>query len=326
MASRAQKIRLAVFFLVASGLLLLFLLAVGGSHLVGTRDLYTIQFRGVSVGGLTEGAQVKYQGITVGRVERIYVSPQDITAIVVEITVEPAKVSNAIRRDTQAAISNLGITGLKYIELIAGSQQSEPLPPGSQIPTSASFLSRLEERADVITNKMEQALDRINELLAPANQQEFARLMTRAADLTEHLDQVVQENRQPLGQAAVNLALASQHLAGSAVTLDATMDSLRNLLTGSKLQSTVANMQVVSQQLRRQMEGPVPQLIANLNTTVANIDETFAHVDQTLGATRTNILRAMQDLEETLQNVRETTEIVRDNPSVLIRGGGRTSE
>ncbi|MFA6107947.1 MAG: MlaD family protein [Candidatus Latescibacterota bacterium] len=326
MASRAQKIRLAVFFLVASGLLLLFLLAVGGSHLVGSRDLYTIQFRGVSVGGLTEGAQVKYQGIAVGRVERIYVSPQDITAIVVEITVEPAKVSNAIRRDTQAAISNLGITGLKYIELIAGSQQSEPLPPGSQIPTSASFLSRLEERADVITNKMEQALDRINELLAPANQQEFARLMTRAADLTEHLDQVVQENRQPLGQAAVNLALASQHLAGSAITLDATMDSLRGLLTGRKLQSTVGNMQVVSQQLRQQMEGPVPQLIANLNTTVANIDETFAHIDQTLGATRTNILRAMQDLEETLQNVRETTEIVRDNPSVLIRGGGRTSE
>lgn len=326
MASRAQKIRLAVFFVVVNGLLLLFLLAVGGTRLVRSRDLYTIEFRGVSVGGLTEGAQVKYQGITVGRVERIYVSPQDITTIVVEITVEPAKVTNAIRRDTQAAIYNLGITGLKYIELIAGSQQAEPLPPGSRIPASESFLSNLQERADVIGNKLEQALDRINELLAPANQREFSRLMTRAADLTEHLDQVVQENRQPLGQAAVNLALASQHLAGSAVTLDATMDSLHGMLTGRKLQSTVGNMQVVSQQLRRQMEGPVPKLIADLNTTVANIDETFAHIDQTLGATRNNILRAMQDLEETLQNVRETTEIVRDNPSVLIRGGGRASE
>jgi phospholipid/cholesterol/gamma-HCH transport system substrate-binding protein len=326
MATRAQKIRLAVFFLAANGLLLLILGAVAGTRLMSAREEYSIEFRGVSVSGLNEGAQVKYQGITVGRVERIYVSPADIAAVIVDITVEPAKVSHAIRTDTQAAISNAGITGLKSIELIPGSPTAARLRSGSRIPASTSFLTNLRERADLLGNKMEQALDHLNEALGPANQRELSRLVTRAADLAEHLDQAVQENRPPVNQAALNLALASQHLANSAVSLDATTDSLHRLLTGRRLQSTVGNLQVVSQQLRQQLEGPVPKLVADLTTTVAHIDETFAHVDQTLGATRSNILRAMQDLEETLQNVRETTEIIRDNPSVLIRGGGRASE
>lgn len=326
MATKAQKVRLALFFLIASGLLVLFLLVVVGSHLIKQRDFYTIEFKGISVGGLVEGAQVKYQGITVGRVERIYVSPRDVAAVVVEISVDPIKVPNAIRIDTQAALYNLGITGLKYIELIAGSQSAPSLPPGSQIPASESFLSNLEERADIISNKVEQALDRVNLFLAPENQQQFARLIAGAADLVESLGQLVQENRQPLNQTAVNLALASQHLASSAVALDATVDSLNRLIAGRKLQTTVTNLQLSSQQLRKQLEGPVPQLIGNLNATAVNLDRTFTHIDQTIGATRNNILRAMQDLEETLQNIRETTEIVRDNPSVLIRGGGRPSE
>ncbi len=58
MATRAQKVRLALFFLIALSALGLFLAAVIGTHLLGKRDLYTIEFTGTPVSGLNKGAAV----------------------------------------------------------------------------------------------------------------------------------------------------------------------------------------------------------------------------------------------------------------------------
>lgn len=324
MATRAQKIRLAVFFVVAGGVLTAFLFFVAGSHLLRKRDFYRIEFEGISVGGLSEGAQVKYQGITVGRVEDTYISADHLATVVVEISVEPNKVPNAIRTNTQARIFYLGITGLKYIELIAGTEDAPPLPPGSKIQSSETFLSNIEERADILTEKIEQALNNVNLLLNAENRGQFTRLLANTGDLMENASLLVHENRPSIREATTNLALMSQSLAHIAANLQATTDSLHHLLTGETLQHTVTDLQVATHQMRQQMDGPLPELIANLNVMVANMNNTFTRVDQTVGASRGNILRAMQDLEETLQNIRETTEVIRDNPAVLIRGGGRT--
>ena len=95
---------------------------------------------------------------------------------------------------------------------------------------------------------------------------------------------------------------------------------IQYLFTNQRLDQTLTDLQVTIYQLRQQMEGPIPMLVARIDTMVGNIDQTFIGIDQTVGASRQNLLHAMQDLEETLQNVRETTEIIRDNPAILIRG------
>jgi hypothetical protein len=115
----------------------------------------------------------------------------------------------------------------------------------------------------------------------------------------------------------------SHGLADATTHLQAIADSLHHLLTGEKLENTVTDLQIATHRMRQQMDGPLPELVANLNVMVTHMDNTFTHLDQTVSASRGNILRAMQDLEEALQNIRETTEIIRDNPAVLIRGGGR---
>ena len=75
MATPAQKRRLALFFIVSAGILIVFLIVVAGSHLLEERDGYIVEFEDISVGGLNKGAAVKYQGIKVGRVENTYISP-----------------------------------------------------------------------------------------------------------------------------------------------------------------------------------------------------------------------------------------------------------
>ena len=321
MATRPQKIRLALFFIVSSALLALFFVVVAGSHLLRKRDSYFIEFTGVAVSGLNKGAAVKYLGFNVGRIEGIAISPDDLAKVVVEITVERRKAENAIRNDTQARMASLGITGLKYIELFGGSASSEILRPGSSIAASETFFSNLQERAEVLSSKIEQSIDRLNALLSGENQRVFTDMLHNAGQLMSTATELVHENRESVDETAANVATATRSLADASANMAVTADSLHALLVGARLQQTVSDVQITMQRLREQMDGPFPLLVARMDTMVHNIDRTFVGIDQTVGASRQNLLRAMQDLEETLQNVRETTEMIRDNPSVLIRGG-----
>ena len=321
MATRAQKIRLALFFIASSAVLALFFIVVAGSHLLRERDSYNIEFTDVAVSGLNKGAAVKSLGFNVGRIENIAISPDDLAKVVVEISIERRKAENAIRTDTQARMASLGITGLKYIELFGGSDSAAILPPGSSIAASETFFSNLQERAEVLSSKIEQSIDRLNTLLSGENQRVFTDMLRNAGDLMSTANELVQDNRESVDETAVNIAATTRSLADASATMAVTADSLHALLVGAKLQQTVSDVQITVQRLREQMDGPFPLLVARMDTMVHNIDRTFVGIDQTVGASRQNLLRAMQDLEETLQNVRETTELIRDNPSVLIRGG-----
>ena len=321
MATRAQKIRLALFFIASSAVLALFFIVVAGSHLLRERDSYRIEFTDVAVSGLNKGAAVKYLGFNVGRIENIAISPDDLAKVVVEISIERRKAENAIRTDTEARMASLGITGLKYIELFGGSDSAAILPPGSSIAASETFFSNLQERAEVLSSKIEQSIDRLNTLLSGENQRVFTDMLRNAGDLMSTANELVQDNRESVDETAINIAATTRSLADASATMAVTADSLHALLVGAKLQQTVSDVQITVQRLREQMDGPFPLLVARMDTMVHNIDRTFVGIDQTVGASRQNLLRAMQDLEETLQNVRETTELIRDNPSVLIRGG-----
>lgn len=323
MATRAQKTRLALFFLISISVLVGFLLVVAGSHLFKSRTPYTLRFEDIGVGGLNKGAAVKYLGTTIGRVEDVYIDSVAITTVNVDVSVDP-KQSNAITDETRAAIGNLGITGLKYITLIPGSPSAKPLPPGAIIKGDETFLADFEKQAEVISAKVELVLDRVNLLVNEGNRRNFTKALASTGDLTQNTSELIRDNRANIDQIFDNLASMTQSLSQASAMLQATSDSLHYILTGTQTRTALEDISVTAHHVRQTVEGPIPQLIANLTQMTENIDKTFRHVDQTVVQSRSNILNAMQDLEETLQNFRETTEIIRENPSVLLRGGNRT--
>ena len=320
MATRAQQIRLGIFFLVSLAVLALFFSVVAGSHLLSQRDTYYIEFTDMPISGLNKGASVKYLGLSIGRIEDISIAPDDLATVVVEISIDKERAENAIRTDTEARMASLGITGLKYIELFGGSDAAQVLSPGATIAASETFFSNLQERAEVLSNKIEQSVDKLNALLSSENQRTFTDMLRQTGDLVATANALVQDNRSAFDETVANIVAASRSLVQTSATLAATADSLHVLLGGAKLQQTVDDLQVTMHKLRQQMDGPIPLLVAKIDTVVGNMDRTFVGIDQTVGASRQNLLRAMQDLEETLQNIRETTEIIRENPAVLIRG------
>lgn len=319
MATRAQQIRLGIFFLVSIAVLALFFIVVAGSHFLGQRDTYYIESNS-PVSGLNRGADVKYLGFSIGRVEDIAIAQDHLATVVVEISVERRLAANAIRTDTQARMASLGFTGLKFIELFGGSDEAPALPPGSTIVAGETFFSSMQERAEVLSAKVEQTIDDLSALLSSENQRVFTELLNNAGNLLATANALVADNRSAFDEAAANMVATSRSLAQTSATLAATADSLHALLASAQLQQTVDDLQVTMHRLRQQMDGPVPLLIARMDTVISHIDRTFVGIDQTVGASRQNLLRAMRELEETLQNIRETTELVRENPAVLIRG------
>ncbi len=319
MATRAQQIRLGIFFLVSLAVLALFFIVVAGSHLLRQRDIYYIESNS-PVSGLNKGADVKYLGFSIGRVENIAIAQDNIATVVIEISVERRLAKNAIRTDTQARMASLGLTGLKYIELFGGSDDAPVSPRGATIVADETFFGSMQERAEVLSAKVEQTIDNLNALLSSDNQRAFNELLSNAGKLLATANALLEDNRAAFDETAANMVVASRSLAQASATVATTTDSLHALLTGAKLQQTVDDLQVTMNKLRQQLDGPVPLLVARMDTVISHIDQTFVGIDQTVGASRQNLLRAMQELEETLQNIREATELVRENPAVLIRG------
>ena len=319
MASRAQKIRLVLFLISSATILLLFLFYIAGRNVLKPREIYFVEFPG-SVSGLRSGDVVKYGGINVGRVEKISVSPDDLGVIVVKISVERDKIPNVIREDTEARLHTIGITGLKYVELMAGSQDSPVLPVNSRIKYSPTFLSEIDERAEVLANKVERLVENLTELTGRENSRQLNRVLSTGSNFVTTADAMLKDNRKQIDNTFRNLAATTESLAGAAEELREAMDSINGMITDGKLSSTLSDLHRTALAMRQQFEGPLPDLVANLNSMAGNIDTTFTHVDRTVLQSRKNILDAVQNLEETLLNVRQATELIREDPSILIRG------
>jgi phospholipid/cholesterol/gamma-HCH transport system substrate-binding protein len=319
MATKAQKVRLGLFFLVAGGVLTCFLLFTAGLSLLKKRVNYLIEFSDVSIGGLRPGAAVKYQGVQIGRVQDFSISTEDISAVIVEISVEP-KMAPAIREDTEAVLAGQGITGIKHIELVAGSRQAPVLAPGSTIKVGDTFLSDLDHRAEVLTRKIERVLDNVTYMTRKETADHLNLTLDAGGRLMENADRILAENRAPISRTFENLAQATESLASATATFRATMDSLHSMLTGEDAHTALEDLRIATRAVRQQLEGPLPNLIANIDTMAQNINRTVTHIDLTVMSSRNNLLSAMQELSEALQNVKEASELIREDPSVLLKG------
>jgi len=120
---RREEIKAGITILVSVVILALGILLVGRGGFETTPKHYRIEFGGV--GGLEEGAQVRFGGVKVGRVLRITPPGKDSALVQVLIGVRKDVM---VRTGTEAVISTLGLVGEHYIEL------ANPKPGPGEIP------------------------------------------------------------------------------------------------------------------------------------------------------------------------------------------------
>ena len=322
MATKAQKVRLSIFLILSSAVLLIFFLVLVGSRILKRMDPYYIVYEGISVTGLEPGAAVKYNGVQVGRVNDL--SLRDVASIRVDIQVDHG---TPIKKNTEAVVTVVGITGLKYVELSGGTPEAEDLEIGGNIKAGQSFLDNITGRAEIIMAKLELVLNNLNAMLSPETTESIQTTLKSIAQVSVQVDGMLAENRQGLRNSVAQLDTVMQHLTETSEQTAEAMTALNTLVQSEEIKGTVTDIRRITAKIRTDIDSlRIAETSRELQTLLTSANQMVVHYDMIGMRARDDILKALKNLEETLDNLRIATDVIRENPSVLLRGRQSTGD
>lgn len=152
-------------------------------------DDYSIFFS-ESVSGLNIGSSIKFMGFEVGTVKDIKINPYNSEEIQIDIQIQKG---TPIKEDNFAILGNLGITGLKYIELKGGSNNSKLLGENQYgmkvIKSKTSALTTFVDSTEDITKEITILLGQMKKVLNDENISNFSSLLSKSEKSMENIEQ-----------------------------------------------------------------------------------------------------------------------------------------
>jgi len=178
--SKSQQTRLG-FFMVAGVVIACALVAIPlGASFTNRQKTFFAYFTGESLSGLEQGAQVKFNGVPIGKVDKITYDPA--TGEGQGGIQDPAGFSH--EKDMFAQTGAMGITGLKYVEIQGGSNSAPLLKPDSEIPSKISVMASITGKAEVIVGKVELLLNHLNRITEPDSLESIKRVLDNLEAIT----------------------------------------------------------------------------------------------------------------------------------------------
>ena len=127
-----------------------------------------------SVTGLQTQASVRFKGVNVGKVTVISFDAQTAGNVLIRIAIDERA---PVTASTYGSLGFQGVTGLAFVQLDDSGESAQALPanttPPQRIPMRSGLMSRLTEQGEAILAQLATSSQRMNELLAPANQQQL---------------------------------------------------------------------------------------------------------------------------------------------------------
>lgn len=326
--TKQQKINLGIFVSLASAILLSSIFLLIGVKMWEKKEHYFINFqsKNVSMSGLSVGSAVKYSGIQIGRVSSIKIDPQDVSVIVVHLEVDGG---TPIAEDSVATLGNVGITGLKYIELSRGSFGARIREPGEEIPSGPSFVDEITGKAAVIAQKTELILNQISKFLDDERQTEFWNTVKGVQQLVSRADKTLEVTQPELQKMTQNVADITKELHGVASELNVLLD--RNTPALNRIVSTTDLMMQEIQVTRAKLNSLIDEatkvvVSANsslgdegLRNTLGKVDSFIESSTLMLKQSEEDIILTMEHLREASENLNDFSTLIRENPSLLLR-------
>ena len=197
-------------------------------------DEYSIYFK-ESVAGLNIGSSIKYKGFDVGSVSEIKLNPLNSEEIQVDISI---KKGTPIKEDNYASLGNLGITGLKYIELKGGSNNSKLLEVNENglriINSRISDLTTLVDSTTDITNELTIVLSQIKKLLNDENIKNISTTIVKTQNSMANIEQFslyLVNNEKKLDELLANISLLAKNGNKSFESIDKSANTFKALST-----------------------------------------------------------------------------------------------
>ena len=320
MKNQSRKIRLGIFIIVSSALLLFLIIFFTARELFEKTDTYYVAYQDESVSGMEVGSPVKYLGINVGTISDIQIDPEDVTSVVIELSLDHG---TPIKEDSQADIVSLGITGMKAIEIRGGTNEADVLKPGSYITPGSSLSSEITGKAEVIAEKIENVLNNLQVFTHPDTLAKITRMLDNFSSLASNADQtilkldtIISQNEDDFRATMVKANKISESLLASSHNIENTAKQIENLVENDSIQDIIGNTREFTQTLK---ETDFSQLIEDLAETARRTRELLIKVDDDINKSGQSIVESQKLLKSTLRNLEEASRKINNNPSVLIR-------
>jgi phospholipid/cholesterol/gamma-HCH transport system substrate-binding protein len=293
--SRSQRARLGVFVTAGAVLVAVLVTVSLGIKLSHTSTAYYALFQDESLSGLEQGALVKYTGVPIGKIEKISYLHNDLSKVKVTFAIES---DFPMKKGMYATCGMLGITGLKYVEIMGGANDAAPLKPGAEIPTRVSMLSSISGKAETIIAKVELLLNHLNKLSEPDSLKSLRIMLDNIAAITASA-RTIAANITPkvdtMTDAATRVLLKVDKIAGDVKSF-----------TGS-LDSTVAS-------------GRFSQTVSRVDSTVIALKQLADNLSLMVRQSREDFTVSMQNLREASESASQLARMLAENPSLLLKG------
>ncbi|HHJ53566.1 MAG TPA: MCE family protein [Caldithrix abyssi] len=314
MITKAQKIRLGIFIAVSLILFLALIAVLSINRIFKEKDIYYIAYRNTSVTGLDVGSSVKYLGINVGSVQKIQIDPNDISRVIVTVSINKG---TPIKKDVVADISTIGITGIKLIELRGGTNEAPLLQPGEYIQPGKSLTANITGKAEIIAEKVELALNNLIALTQKTNQEKIFRVFDSTEVMITNVNQLIKSNRHAVNSSLTHLDSSLVYLASASKTASHAIRRLDFFVQSDSFRTTLNNIAQIADKLNK---ANIYNLDEQLNLAVDKLNHLLYQVDLIISLNASRFNQSMNRLNEAIEALNHAARQIDENPGILLGG------
>jgi phospholipid/cholesterol/gamma-HCH transport system substrate-binding protein len=274
MASLRTKLSVGLFLIAGTTFAIIAVIWLGMSNYL-EKGQYFVAYFDESVQGLDKDSPVKYRGVSIGRVNRIAVAPdEELIEVILKIESGLQPTKGLAQGEIVAQLKSVGITGLMFVELDRRkadepdrSPQLDFTPPYPRFPTRPSDISQL--------------FASIEEVLGLFTQLDIKGLSSQLESTLAVVSQAIE---------AAHMGALSDDIRNSLQRIDIVLDS-------GKWHQMIDAIKTASDSFTT--------LTHNANVTVAAIDETVRQTGRIVADREPELEKALQDLQSAMHNANQ---------------------
>ena len=267
------------------------------------------------VTGLQPQAAVRYKGVLVGRVTGITLDSEKKGSVVVRLNVDA---NVPVTTSTFATLGFQGITGLSFIQLDDTGTSQEPLQTTdakpARIPMRPNMFSRLSEQGVDLMGQAGEIGQRVNQLLAPQNQQVMVETVAHIGQAAASFSQLARRADKVLAEKSDELDLKqlSHDVSTTLKTMQASTERLGQ--TADAMRKSAEEFRAVA--VRMNEPGGTLDKIARGSEALATTNQNAN------AALLPRLNRTAEETARTVRQVNRAVENISDNPQSLLLGRG----
>lgn len=312
--SKAQKVRLGFFLLIAAGFVAALVIYKIGGTLLAHTDTYFVRISG-GVGGLTAGSDVTYNGIVIGKVSAVAVDPVDVAMVKLQLDLQEG---TPIPENTTATVVLQGITGTRRVDLMGGTNGVRRRVPGEEIPAGVGLFDELLQKAENISAKIELIADQVNRITSEDNLVRIEGTLANVERISAGLAGVIEDSRPRIARLMDVAESAGSEVSGIIVDVRSTIKKVNGVVDHADgiITREVGPLLGKANGVITKVDG----VVAKVDGLVAGANTFVGRFDSALGRTQGDIQRVLVQLADGIDSISELADMLKRDPSSLIQG------